>query len=330
MTTQTVVRAAIALTWLVIAIGNVGFAIANQEEDHYGSMEEEQVNMTVEFVNELPDDTIELFWENHDVPDDHPDRRRTEGVISPRGGSLSVNTFFGHGAFSSQIQFIFCFRSLRFGHRFMVDENCFTALSPNFNCSLEFSYELNDIRHYVTPPSPNSLGQQYLILAGDAEGFRVRCELTTHSQQSHENLDIIVKPYWAPRGASRFLDLVRRGYYDGVALHRVVPEFLTQFGIAKDYDTRTEWRENTILDDFPPDVKFEPGFVSFAGRDPDSRTTEIFIVMPGASEEQLNYFGENSWETPFAVVDGDVNDSALTRIYSAYGDIDPWGSGEFR
>lgn len=140
-------------------------------------------------------------------------------------------------------------------------------------------------------------------------------------------LDIIVKPYWAPRGASRFLELVREKYYDGAAFNRVVPKFLTQFGIAKDYFARTKERELTIWDDFPMGVKFEPGMISFAGSGHDSRTTEIFAVMPGVSQEQLDNFGSNSWETPFAVIDGDVTKSALTKIYSGYGDMPPWGSG---
>ncbi len=100
-----------------------------------------------------------------------------------------------------------------------------------------------------------------------------------------------------------------------------------QFGIAKDYFTRTKERELTIWDDFQKNIAFEPGTISFAGSGHDSRTTEIFIVMPGAAKEQLNKFGENSWETPFAVIDGDVEKSALKKIYSGYGDMPPWGKG---
>ena len=48
-----------------------------------------------------------------------------------------------------------------------------------------------------------------------------------------ESFDILVQLYWSPRAASRFLELLRRGYYDGVVFHRVVPNFLTQFGIPK-------------------------------------------------------------------------------------------------
>ncbi|KAL7526808.1 hypothetical protein ACHAWF_001920 [Thalassiosira exigua] len=243
--------------------------------------------LRVMFVNQFPDRTIDLYWENHGFPDDHPDRRRLEAKIGPRGGWHASETYVGH----------------------------------------EFSYELDGKRHYVTPPPGNVNGEQFLMLAGDHDGFRVRCEVTVNSQQYMDYLDVLVKPYWAPRAASRFLELVREKYYDGVAFNRVVPQFLTQFGIAKDYGARTKEKELTIWDDFPKEIPFEPGTLSFAGSGHDTRTTEVFVVMPGASREQLERFGTNSWETPFATIEGDVGTSALSKIYAGYGDMPPWGKG---
>lgn len=193
---------------------------------------------------------------------------------------------------------------------------------------IEFSYDFGGVRHYVNPQPGNPNDEQFIILSGDDEP-RVRCEITINSQERMDYFDILVKPYWAPRGASHFLHLVRSKYYDGAVFNRVVPGFLTQFGIAKDYTMRMERREQTIWDDFPMQgMQFEPGFISFAGSGFDSRTTEIFIVDSAASDEQLHAFGENSWETPFAVVAGDVRESAVTKIYAGYGDMPPWGNGE--
>ena len=192
----------------------------------------------------------------------------------------------------------------------------------------EFSYDFGGVRHYVNVPPGNANGEQFIILCGSVEP-RVRCEITVHSQHLMDYFDILVKPYWAPRGASHFLHLVRNNYYNGVAFNRVVPGFLTQFGIAKDYNMRMERRDDKIWDDFPIEgMRFEPGFISFAGSGFDSRTTEIFIVDPAASEEQLRAFGANTWETPFAVIAGDVRASAVPKIYSGYGDMPPWGNGE--
>jgi cyclophilin family peptidyl-prolyl cis-trans isomerase len=192
---------------------------------------------------------------------------------------------------------------------------------------VEFFYDLDGTGHYLTiNQSENE--QQHSILAGDVDGFLVKCDVQLtafHNEMS--SIDILVKPYWSPRGASQFLELVRRGYYDGVALNRVVPQFLIQFGIARDVELRRAHRdESPILDDeASEDTKFEPGYVSYAGSGPDSRTTEVFIVMPDTDEEQLEYFGTNSWETPFGYVQ-DVG--ILTKIFSGYGDMPPGGNGE--
>ena len=159
--------------------------------------------LSVIFVNQSPDKTIELYWENHQLNSEHPERRRHEATIAPRGGWHKSRTFLGH----------------------------------------EFSYEMDGERHYVTPPPGNVNDEQFIMVAGSTDGYRVRCEVSVNSQQYMDYLDILVKPYWAPRAASRFLELVRNGYYDGVAFNRVVPNFLTQFGIAKDYVTRTRERE---------------------------------------------------------------------------------------
>ena len=39
-----------------------------------------------------------------------------------------------------------------------------------------------------------------------------------------------------PRTASNFIDLAQTGFYDGVHFHRVIPNFMVQFGCpnAKD------------------------------------------------------------------------------------------------
>ena len=63
------------------------------------------------------------------------------------------------------------------------------------------------------------------------------------------DLHITVQPTWSPLGAARFLELVRKEYFDGCALNRVVKGFLTQFGISADYEQRTSYRQKNIPDD---------------------------------------------------------------------------------
>jgi cyclophilin family peptidyl-prolyl cis-trans isomerase len=117
------------------------------------------------------------------------------------------------------------------------------------------------------------------------------------------------------------------GYFDGCALNRVVKQFLTQFGISADYDMRTEWRSANIPDDAKQGIAFRPGFMAYAGSGPNSRSTEMFIVMPDTPPHQLGAFGtDNPWETPFAYVDETSLNEVVAKWY-AYGDMPPWGQG---
>src|SRR5437660_8509787 len=60
---------------------------------------------------------------------------------------------------------------------------------------------------------------------------------------------IAVHRAWAPRGADRFYNLVRSGYYDGVRFFRVIPGFMAQLGIHGDTGVTAAWRERRIADD---------------------------------------------------------------------------------
>ena len=184
----------------------------------------------------------------------------------------------------------------------------------------EFYYEYDGTGNYFVMDLPNVHKEQLVVLANHrGEGIRVRCDISVNAGRAEASFDIMVQPSWAPRGATRFLELVRAGYYNGVVFNRVVPKFLIQFGIAEGYKERTDVQDVAIWDDYPRNIAFEPGTISYAGSGFDSRTSEIFIAMPGSSKEQLSKFGENSWETPFGFVEGDL--SVLNKIYYGYGDM---------
>lgn len=62
-----------------------------------GNAAAQDEKLTVMFVNQFADTAIELYWENHAFAADHPERRRLEARIEPRGGWHSSETFLGHG-----------------------------------------------------------------------------------------------------------------------------------------------------------------------------------------------------------------------------------------
>jgi peptidyl-prolyl cis-trans isomerase A (cyclophilin A) len=89
---------------------------------------------------------------------------------------------------------------------------------------------------------------------------------------------------WAPHGVDRFYNLVRAGYYDDVAVFRVRAGVWAQFGIHGDPAVARQWRTRTIPDD-PRVLSNTRGSVAFAFKDPNGRTTQVFINLRDNSEK---------------------------------------------
>ena len=137
----------------------------------------------------------------------------------------------------------------------------------------------------------------YFVFTPGGDPVRVVCHL-----ERAAFLNINVHPEWSPRGAVRVLELVRRGHFTGNAITRVVPNFLAQFGISPDAATRKLINERPIPDDPPANrtgaPRFAEGMLSFAGSGENSRSSEMFFVMPGCSPEQLNTSGRTVGRRP--------------------------------
>ena len=142
------------------------------------------------------------------------------------------------------------------------------------------------------------------------EVFRVKF------QTSQGDFVVEARRAWAPHGADRFHELVRIKYFDQGRFFRVVPGFIAQFGVHRDFNTQGKWREYFIVDD-PPQQKNVRGTLAYAMSGPTTRATEIFINL--ADNKALDDQGF----VPFAkVVQGmDVVD----KLYSGYGEMRPDG-----
>ena len=81
---------------------------------------------------------------------------------------------------------------------------------------------------------------------------------------------------WAPRGADRFYNLVKNGYYNGCRFFRVMPNFMVQFGINGDPKIQSLWADANIPDD-PVTQSNKRSFITFATRGANTRTTQVFI-----------------------------------------------------
>jgi peptidyl-prolyl cis-trans isomerase A (cyclophilin A) len=87
---------------------------------------------------------------------------------------------------------------------------------------------------------------------------------------------VAVHRAWAPKGADRFYNLVKNGYYDGCAFFRVMRGFMVQFGINGTPTIQSAWSNANITDD-PVKQSNTRGRITFATAGPNTRTTQVFI-----------------------------------------------------
>ena len=124
---------------------------------------------------------------------------------------------------------------------------------------------------------------------------------------------------WAPKGADRFYNLVKIGYFTDVAFFRVIDGFMAQFGIHGDPKVNAAWRPARISDD-PVKQSNSRGMVTFATGGPNTRTSQLFINF--ANNGNLDSMGFS----PFGSIDAEGM-KIIDIIYSGYGEGQPSGKG---
>jgi peptidyl-prolyl cis-trans isomerase A (cyclophilin A) len=123
---------------------------------------------------------------------------------------------------------------------------------------------------------------------------------------------------WAPIGADRFYNLVKNGFFDEDRFFRVVEGFMVQFGISGNPQVSAQWQNADIKDD-PVTQSNKPGFITFATRGPNTRTTQVFINYGD------NHGLDGQGFAPFGQVTVGMN--VVQSLYSGYGDGAPRGAG---
>jgi cyclophilin family peptidyl-prolyl cis-trans isomerase len=136
-----------------------------------------------------------------------------------------------------------------------------------------------------------------------------------HIETTRGTFVIEVIREWAPIGADRFYNLVRHGYYDDVRFHRVVPDFITQWGVSGDPEVDAVWYDRGMPDD-PVVGSNTRGTIAFAFTEPGTRATQIYISMVDNSRLDEQGFA------PFGRITSGMEE-VVDSIYSGYGE----GSG---
>lgn len=117
-------------------------------------------------------------------------------------------------------------------------------------------------------------------------------------------------PEVAPNTVNNFVDLVNRGFYDGLIFHRVIPGFMIQGGCPEGtgmggpgYSIKGEFTSNGVKND----LKHSRGVLSMArAMHPDSAGSQFFIMVADAPHLDGQYASFGKVIEGMEVADGIV------------------------
>ena len=144
------------------------------------------------------------------------------------------------------------------------------------------------------------------------EQFKARFETT------QGNFDIIAKREWSPQGVDRLYQLIKSDFYTDIALFRVIPKFVVQFGIQSDSVLNSSWKKYKIKDE-PVLQSNDSMSISIARDGVDSRTTQIFINLKNNHRLDTVHF---NGVTGFPVIAKITNGmESIHKFYSTDDDV---------
>lgn len=97
---------------------------------------------------------------------------------------------------------------------------------------------------------------------------------------NYGDIKVQLFPEQAPKSVENFVGLAKKGYYDGIIFHRVIPDFMIQGGDP----TGTGMGGESIYgqqfeDEFSPEVFNMRGALSMANAGPNTNGSQFFIVQ---------------------------------------------------
>ncbi|MDQ0010511.1 peptidyl-prolyl cis-trans isomerase B (cyclophilin B) [Luteibacter jiangsuensis] len=125
-----------------------------------------------------------------------------------------------------------------------------------------------------------------------------------------------------PVTVANFVNLAKRGYYDGLSFHRVIPDFMIQGGCPE--GSGRGGPGYRFGDEFDASLKHDkPGILSMANAGPGTNGSQFFITH-GATpwlDGKHSVFGEVVGPEDQAVVNKIVGDDTIEKV-TVEGDVD--------
>ncbi len=150
----------------------------------------------------------------------------------------------------------------------------------------------------------------------------VKKPLVTITMEDGQVMTAELYPEKAPNTVRNFISLAKKGYYDGLTFHRVIPGFMIQGGCpdgtgtgGPGYEIDGEFASNGFAQN---DLKHTTGVLSMARTgDPNSAGSQFFIMVAPAEHLDGDYaaFGQ--------VIDGTDKAIAISRVPRSMWDDKP-------
>jgi cyclophilin family peptidyl-prolyl cis-trans isomerase len=102
-------------------------------------------------------------------------------------------------------------------------------------------------------------------------------QATMHTSEGVVEIELF--PEDAPKTVDNFTRLAGEGFYDGLAFHRVIPDFMIQGGCPRGDGTGGPGYQ---FDDEPNDHRVERGALAMANAGPNTNGSQFFIVTAEA------------------------------------------------
>jgi peptidyl-prolyl cis-trans isomerase A (cyclophilin A) len=114
----------------------------------------------------------------------------------------------------------------------------------------------------------------------------------------------------------RLYQMIKNEYYIDVAIFRVVPKFVAQFGIHNDTIINKSWEKG--IEDEPVLAKNDSMSISFARGGVNTRSNQIFINLKNNNRlDTFAYSGVTGFPVIAKVISGQEN---VLKFYNGYGD----------
>lgn len=119
--------------------------------------------------------------------------------------------------------------------------------------------------------------------------------LVTIEMENGAKITVELYPEIAPNTVNNFISLVKKGYYNGITFHRVIPGFMIQGGCPEGtgtggpgYAIKGEFSSNG----FPNNLHHDPGVISMARTSaPNSAGSQFFLMTETSPHLDGQYAG---------------------------------------